>query len=48
MDVVDGGIKYVQEINQRVYTGGGAKFGNGDTIFCNNYNVLGELKNCKS
>jgi type I restriction enzyme S subunit len=33
MDVVDGGIKYVQEINQRVYTGGGAKFGNGDTIF---------------
>ena len=33
MDVVDGGIKYVQEINQRIYTGGGAKFGNGDTIF---------------
>jgi len=33
MDVVDGGIKYVQEINQRVYTGGGAKFANGDTIF---------------
>lgn len=33
MDVVDGGIKYVQEINHRVYTGGGAKFGNGDTIF---------------
>lgn len=33
MDVVDGGIKYVQEINPRVYTGGGAKFGNGDTIF---------------
>ena len=33
MDVVDGGIKYVQEINKRVYTGGGAKFGNGDTIF---------------
>ncbi len=33
MDVVDGGIKYVQEINQRVYTGGGAKFRNGDTIF---------------
>lgn len=33
MDVVDGGIKYVQEINQRVYTGGGAKFGNSDTIF---------------
>ena len=33
MDVVDGGIKYVQEINQRLYTGGGAKFGNGDTIF---------------
>jgi type I restriction enzyme S subunit len=33
MDVVDGGIKYVQEINQRVYAGGGAKFGNGDTIF---------------
>ena len=33
MDVVDGGIKYVQEINQRVYKGGGAKFGNGDTIF---------------
>jgi type I restriction enzyme S subunit len=33
MDVVDGGIKYVQEINQRVYTGGGAKFGNRDTIF---------------
>jgi type I restriction enzyme S subunit len=33
MDKVDGGIKYVQEINQRVYAGGGAKFGNGDTIF---------------
>jgi type I restriction enzyme S subunit len=33
MDVVDGRIKYVQEINQRVYTGGGAKFANGDTIF---------------
>jgi type I restriction enzyme S subunit len=33
MDAVDGGIKYVQEINKRVYTGGGAKFGNGDTIF---------------
>jgi len=33
MAVVDGGIKYVQEINQRVYTGSGAKFGNGDTIF---------------
>lgn len=33
MDVVNSGIKYVQEINQRVYTGGGAKFGNGDTIF---------------
>jgi type I restriction enzyme S subunit len=33
MDAVNGGIKYVQEINQRVYTGGGAKFGNGDTIF---------------
>ena len=33
MDVVDGGIKYVQEINQRVYSGGGAKFGNGDIIF---------------
>lgn len=33
MDVVDGSIKYVQEINQRVYTGSGAKFCNGDTIF---------------
>lgn len=33
MDVVDGGIKYVQEINQKIYTGGGAKFANGDTIF---------------
>lgn len=33
MDVVNGGIKYVQEINQRVYAGGGTKFGNGDTIF---------------
>jgi len=33
MDVVDGRIKYVQEINQRVYTGGGTKFANGDTIF---------------
>lgn len=33
MDVVNSGIKYVQEINQRVYTGGGAKFENGDTIF---------------
>ncbi len=33
MDVIDGGIKYIQEINKRVYTGGGAKFGNGDTIF---------------
>ncbi len=33
MDVVDGGIKYVQEINQKVYTGGGAKFANGDTLF---------------
>jgi type I restriction enzyme, S subunit len=33
MDVVDGGIKYVQEINQRIYTGGGAKFSNGDTLF---------------
>jgi type I restriction enzyme S subunit len=33
MDVVDGGAKYVQEINRRVYTGGGAKFANGDTIF---------------
>src|ERR1035437_10193123 len=33
MDVVNGSIKYVQEINQRVYTGGGSKFANGDTIF---------------
>lgn len=33
MDVVDGGIKYVQDVNQRIYTGGGTKFGNGDTIF---------------
>lgn len=33
MDVVDGGIKYVQDINQKVYTGGGAKFSNGDTLF---------------
>jgi type I restriction enzyme, S subunit len=33
MNVVDGGIKYVQEINQKIYTGGGAKFSNEDTIF---------------
>ena len=29
IDVVDGGIKYVQEINQRLYTVRGAKFGIG-------------------
>lgn len=33
MDVVDGGYKYVQEINSRMYSGGGSKFENGDTIF---------------
>ena len=33
MAVVEGRIKYVQEINKKIYTGGGAKFANGDTIF---------------
>jgi type I restriction enzyme S subunit len=33
MDQVDGGVKYVQDINRKTYTGGGAKFSNGDTIF---------------
>jgi type I restriction enzyme S subunit len=33
MDVVDGNIKYVQEIKQKSFSGGGAKFANGDTIF---------------
>ncbi|HEY5123184.1 MAG TPA: restriction endonuclease subunit S [Ignavibacteria bacterium] len=33
MDVVDGGNKYVQKIGKKVYTGGGSKFSNGDTIF---------------
>ena len=33
MDIVDGGNKYIQVTNQRIYTGSGAKFENGDTIF---------------
>jgi type I restriction enzyme S subunit len=33
MDQVDGGVKYVQDIDRKTYTGGGAKFSNGDTIF---------------
>lgn len=33
MEIVDGGLKYVQDIPKRIYTGGGTKFANGDTIF---------------
>lgn len=30
---VDGGVKYVKEIEMKKYTGGGAKFESGDTLF---------------
>lgn len=33
MEAVDGGVKYVKDIRKKKYKGGGAKFGDGDTIF---------------
>ncbi len=50
MEKVKPGTKYVQDSDFKVYTGGGAKFSNGDTIFaritpCLENNKIAKIKN---
>lgn len=50
MEAIDPSIKYVQDVGERVYTGGGAKFSNGDTIFaritpCLEHGKIVKIKN---
>mgnify|MGYP000896879682 FL=1 len=53
MDIVDGGIKHVLYPEEKIYTGGGTKFCDGDTIFaritpCLEDGKIAKIKNLKN